>query len=307
MRNVAVAPAPAVAAPAVSRSARRGWSRWHAISAAALVLAGIAATRDAWIDIVRIALHDEESSHVFLVPVVAAWLVWVRRERLRKIRPRGFLAGPLLVAFGWFLYSAGDLALVQAFWHGGAVVVAVGCLVSVLGAEALVRFAPAFLVLAFLVPVPAMVRQEIALPLQNATALVTSEVLDVLGIHAVRSGNVLTIRGVDVAIAEACNGLRMVFALVLVSYAFAFGTPLKAWVRVVVLVLSPVSAIACNVVRLVPTVWIYGAFPSRVGDVFHDVSGWVMLPLAFLILVGILRLLRWALVPVTHYTLSREG
>ncbi len=37
-----------------------------------------------------------------------------------------------------------------------------------------------------------------------------------------------------------------------------------------------------------------------------DVSGWVMLPVSFLILLGIVRALRWALVPLTHYTLAYQ-
>ena len=65
-----------------------------------------------------------------------------------------------------------------------------------------------------------------ALPLQGATVLVTQRLFELAGMQLERSGNLLTINGVNVAIAEACNGMRMVFALVIVSYAFAFGTPL---------------------------------------------------------------------------------
>jgi exosortase/archaeosortase family protein len=106
-----------------------------------------------------------------------------------------------------------------------------------------------------------------------------------------------------VAIAEACNGLRMVFALFLVSAAFAFGTPLRTFVRVILILASPISALFCNVVRLVPTVWLYGSDPEF-ASTFHDVSGWLMLPLAFLVLMGIIRALRWALLPVYRYTLA---
>ena len=110
----------------------------------------------------------------------------------------------------------------------------------------------------------------------------------------------------DVEIAEACNGLRMVFALVLVSFAFAFGMPLKIYARVLVLLATPISAIVCNVFRLVPTVWLYGYYPGAFADQFHTASAWVMLVVAFLMLVGILRLLRWALIPVTQYTLAYD-
>ena len=112
-------------------------------------------------------------------------------------------------------------------------------------------------------------------------------------------------RAVEVEIAEACNGMRMVFALVLVSFTFAFGTPLRWYVRLLVVAASPVSAIFCNLVRLVPTVWLFGYHPS-VANGFHDYSGWLMLPIAFLLLMAIVRLLRWALLPIAKFTLAYD-
>ena len=107
-------------------------------------------------------------------------------------------------------------------------------------------------------------------------------------------------------IAEACNGLRMMFALALAMFSFAFGSPLRMYARVLVLVATPVTAVACNVLRLVPTVWLFGYHPSSFATTFHDVSGWVMLVVAFLMLLAIVRLLRWALIPVTTYTLAYD-
>jgi len=71
-----------------------------------------------------------------------------------------------------------------------------------------------------------------------------------------------------VTVAEACNGMRMVFALVLVSYAFAFSMPLRNGVRLVVLAASPLAAIVCNVIRLIPTIWLYGNARREVAGTF---------------------------------------
>jgi hypothetical protein len=59
-------------------------------------------------------------------------------------------------------------------------------------------------------------------------------------------------------------------------------------------------------VRLVPTVWLYGYHPGPIAEHFHNVGGWVMLGASFLVLMGIIRLLRWALIPVTQYTLAYD-
>jgi exosortase len=261
---------------------------------------------EAWRDIWHIAMRDEEASHVFLVPIVVPYLVWVRRLRLRHVRPVGLWMGPVLVATGWYLFDMGDAKLWQSVWHFGAILITVGCLLSVVGTQVLRALVPAFLVLVFLIPVPGRLRQRIALPMQNATARVTEAVFELADVPITRNGNMLRINGVDVAIAEACNGLRMVFALVLVCYAFAFGNPLRPYAQLLILAMSPLAAIVCNVLRLIPTVYIYGYYSAGVGDTFHAASGWVMLFVAFFMLMGILRLLRWALIPVYRFTLAYD-
>jgi exosortase len=285
---------------AVTASAR------HAFLLGALLLVAFAvlATLDAWRDVLHIALRDEEQSQVFLAPVAAGWLLWVRRRRLRHYVPHAFWVGPVVIAVGWALHRAGDVMLLQAAWHFGALLVVVGALLTVFGGGLLPRFFPVLLALCFLVPVPGRVRQGLALPLQSATAEITQSLLQTFGMAAERSGNVLRVDGREVMVAEACNGLRMVFALAIVSFVFAYGMPLRNSVRVLVVLLSPLTAIAFNVVRLVPTVWAYARFPEPVAAACHDVGGWAMLPCAFLVLVGVMRVLRWAQIPITPYILA---
>ena len=137
-------------------------------------------------------------------------------------------------------------------------------------------------------------------------ASVTHATLELIGVAAIKSGNVLIINGEQVAVGEACNGMRMVFALGLVVYAFAFGTPLKSSTRALLLILSPIVAIMCNVIRLVPTSLIFGYGNAESAETFHDLAGWVMLPIALVVLIGVLRMVRWLEFPVMSYRLARQ-
>ena len=58
------------------------------------------------------------------------------------------------------------------------------------------------------------------------------------------------------------------------------------------IVLIPLSAVFCNVVRLIPTVWLYGNVAKSKAEMFHDVAGWLMLPIALLLLFCVLGLLK---------------
>ena len=288
-------------------SKKHGWTPRRIYAALAVVALAIVATLPAWLDIARIAWMDEEASQVFLVPIVVAWLIWVRRGRFRYCLPRPTFLGPLCVAAGWLISSYGYHNAFQSLWHAGAVLVVIGAVLSVVGRDLLLRFAPALVVLIFLVPIPGTIRQKIAIPMQTATAQATQTAFDILGEKNVqRNGNQLIINNQIVNVAEACNGMRMVFTLILVSYAFAFGEPLRGYVRFLILAASPLSAIGCNVIRMIPTIWLFGHASHDFAEFFHNFAGWAMLGIAFLLLMGIIRLLKWALIPVSPYMLATD-
>jgi exosortase len=248
---------------------------------------------DAWLDIASVGWTKEELSYVLIAPLVIGWIAWSRRHRLRGCRGSGAWIGLVLVVAGWIAYRAG-YAADRSLWRLGAVVAAVGCVVVALGGDAVLKFAPAFGAALFLVPIHPNGRYQLALPLQNVTARATQEACDLLGIEVQRTGSLLVINGTDVTVAEACNGMRMILTLFMVCYVVAFTVPLRAHVRVLLLAASPLVAVVANVLRLVPTVWLFGHSTATTAQRFHDVSGWVMTVAAFLLLMAFVQLLRAA-------------
>lgn len=270
------------------------WKKPILAMAALLAAAGVWVASDAWLDIHRLGMRDEESSHVLLAIPAAIWLAWIRRGYAAGARRTGTWLGPVMVIIGWFLYAFGDVQLYQSIWHFGAILIAVGCITSVIGRQALYRLWPAFVVLLFLIPVPAIVRAQIAPPMQTITAQMTAYLLQTVGEPVTLSGKVLIVNGVSVGIAEACNGIRMVFALALVCFFYAFSTELRPGTRLLILMASPIIAIVVNVIRLVPTVYLYGYASLETAEAFHDFMGWAMMPLALFGLIGLNALFTWA-------------
>lgn len=286
---------------------RRAWRLRYYVLLIALIGAELWINRQPLLDMLNIGLRDTEQSHIFLAPVVAVWLLWLRRSRLQYVLFQPSLWGCAFVAVGWLLSWWGFATNHQLAWHAGALVGLIGALLTMTGMVPLYRLGPVFLVLLFMLPIPARVHHQIAYPLQELAANVTHGVLQTIGVSSLKSGNVLVINGERVAIGEACNGMRMVFALALVVFAFAFGSPLKTGTRIVLLILSPVIAILCNVIRLVPTSVIFGYGGLDTARNFHDLAGWVMLPVALLMLSGILKAIQWLEFPVTEYRLASQS
>jgi len=285
---------------------RRVWRFSDGVLLMSLVGVALLATRPVWLDIYSIATRDPEQSHILLAPLVAGWLLWVRRGRLRMCRPRWSLAGPGLILIGWGSILFGFSQAWDVFEHFGALLIVLGAALTVLGVEFFVRFGAAIGALLFLMPVPGRIRLRIAEPLQEVSARVTHFGLELFSVPLERAGNVLIINGNEVAIAEACNGMRMVAALALVSYAFVFSVPMRNGVRIGILLVSPIIAIVCNVLRLTPTVLFYGYADLDMAETFHDLSGWAMLFVALGMLWGLLSTLRWLEVPVTPYAVVEE-
>jgi exosortase len=265
-----------------------------------LVAVGLAGwiASDGLIDMASMGWSEPESSHVLLAPLVFVWLAGVRRRRLSQCSFRGRWTGVFIMMAGWVLWRQGYHYQIQSFWHLGAVALVAGSAITFLGKDLFWKFLPAWAALVFLAPMPGRMHLYVAAPLEQVTAIMTQSVAEVLGINSSRSGNQLTVNGVNVCIVEACNGLRIVITLFMACYVFAFTRPLRWWVRMIVLAASPIVAIACNVIRLVPTLWMFGNMSHTAAERFHDLAGWGMLVLAFGLLTGITNLLCWVGVPV---------
>jgi exosortase len=284
----AAAPTGSIDAPAATPTASRPVTRNDLLVAAGLALACVLIMLDAWKEILRIGLSNEEVGYVLVAPVMILWIAVKRRGAWRHCRIGGAWLGLVGLLAGWATYWYGYFAD-PVLWRAGAVVALGGAVVAGLGRDVLRRFLPCFVAAVFLIPVSPNGRYRLAVPLQQATAHATQTVCDVVGIEVDRSGSKLTVNGKDVAVAEACNGMRMILTLFMICYVVAFSLRLPMYFRIFILVASPVVAIIANVLRLVPTVWLFGHASPATATGFHDVSGWVMTVLAFLVLMGVFR------------------
>lgn len=284
---------------------RRSWKFSDGVMLALLAALAIFAARDIWRNIFTVGFADEEQSHILIAPIVVAWLAWLRRDRLRLTPHAPSPLGPLAIAGGYALSLYGFTAGFDLFWHTGAIVMLLGAILTITGPRIFWKFVPAVAAMVFLLPVPGRVRRPVADVLQVASAHATEFLLDIFAVPVERSGNLLTINGYEVAVAEACNGMRMVAALALVSFAFVFSVPMRTSIRILILLISPIIALIVNVIRLIPTVLMYGYTSEETAQLFHDISGWAMLVLAIGMLWSLLGLLRWLEVPINPIPMSK--
>lgn len=235
---------------------------------------------------------EPDYSHGFLVAPIAAFLLWERRDKLAgmRISPSawGFLplAGSMVLRFlGIYFYReplnhlAFGLWVFSVFW--------------IIGGWQFVRWAlPGVVFLLFMFPFPWRLETSFSQPLQKIATAASCWILQLLGQPAFAMGNVITINGAreyKLEVVQACSGLRMVVGFLALCVAYAFLTRRPLWEKTLIILSSFPIAIACNVLRITITGLLSQHFSEELAHQFtHDFAGWMMMPVALVMLVGTL-------------------
>jgi exosortase len=250
--------------------------------------------------------QEPNYSHGFLVLPVALVIVWRRwvEEEPPAIMPSWWgwagLVGMLIVRA--VCYERG------AEWTETATLLPViACLTLAAGGWPLLRRVwPAIAFLVFLLPLPLRVNSILAQPLQRVATTWSTALLKLTGLWVVAEGNVILVGGDQLEVAAACNGLSMLMCLAATVAAMTILVPMAVWKRVALFLSIIPIALVSNVLRIAATAWCYHLFGAKVGGHFaHDAAGWLMMPVA-LILVGLeLALLSWLVIEVEELPAGR--
>jgi len=143
------------------------------------------------------------------------------------------------------------------------------------------------LFLCLMLPWPHRIQAQISLPLQGWATDSAVFCLELIGYEVARDGNVIGIGQTNVAVAEACNGLRMVTAFLVISALVVMLVNRSWWEKLVILASSLPIALLCNTLRLAVTAVSFTMLKGEnVEKLFHDFGGYAMMPLALALVVG---------------------
>jgi exosortase len=234
-----------------------------------------------------------------LVPLVALFLVWRQRKALKECR-----LAPCWWGFGLILLAqAVNLAAFMFMFESGQryalVLTIVGLVLTLAGWQVFRRLIWVMLFLFLMVPLPGRIHNTISGPLQAWATNGAMFLLELTGLTVGQEGNVILLNHhIPLAVAEACSGLRMLTAFVVVAATLAFLVKRPRWQKAVLFFSSVPVAIACNLARLWVTAVLYVAVDSKTAEwFFHDAAGLAMMPLAVVILGVELWLMKKLVIP----------
>ena len=224
-------------------------------------------------------------SHGFLVPPFAAYLVWVKRDTLRatKIEPAWGGIAVIVLALATLILGVYGAELFLS--RVSLVMLLAGLTICFGGWRLLKELRFALLVLLLAIPVPAIIFNQLTLPLQMLASKLASALLPVFGVPVLREGNVIQLPMMSLEVAEACSGIRSLVSLFTLSIFYGYFLEKSVLRRVILALASIPIAIAANSIRIVGTgLCVQYWDPDKAVGFFHEFSGWVV----FLVSLGCL-------------------
>ncbi len=228
--------------------------------------------------------NDGDMGHGFFVPVIAGYIAWQTRDRIRGVNPQPNWWGLAIMAFGAVQLWIGTLGAELFLARTSFVITIIGAVLLLGGPAYLKAFGFPLFLLFFMVPIPAIIYNQITFPLQLFASRVAEGSISVLGIPVIREGNILELAQQKLNVVEACSGIRSLLTLTFLSLVYGYFTEKRGWVRVTLFLATIPIAIIQNAGRVTITGIASQFNPDLAEGWFHEAEGWVTFMVAFAIL-----------------------
>lgn len=256
---------------------------WAATAAAFAILFGkpiYLLARDWW--------TMPEAGHGLLLAPVAIWMAW--KSGIGPDAKPNRALGVTLLLIAVVVRTASGLAAELFTMRGSVVIALAGITVYEFGLKQLVRWWLPFALICLSIPLPELITQALALPLQFRASRMGAALLHMRGVPVRLAGNVIQLPGRELFVTEACSGLRSLTALL--SMAVLLGSLLlqRPVSRVALVLLAVPVAIVVNGIRVFLTGFLVFYVSPAYGEGFmHLTEGWLL----FLVSLSILGLMAW--------------
>ncbi len=238
-------------------------------------------------DMAMVWWTDPAYSHGLLIPPLALYIAWIQKDDILAAPVRPSPWGLWLTGLGCLVLLAGKLGAEFFLTRESLVIILAGVVLTYWGFERLKKLTFPLILLATMVPIPTIVYNKLAAPLQLFSSWVASGALELMGIPVFRDGNVMNLPEISLGVAEACSGLRSLSSLTVLALVVGFFVLASTWGKVLLFFLAFPAAILINVVRVTATALMAREDPRLAEGFFHSFSGWVVFIVGFSLLYAI--------------------
>lgn len=236
--------------------------------------------------------HDENYSHGFLIVPAAAYFAWQRRAALKGATSNPSAWGLAVLVGSLGVLTAGILGA-ELFLTRVSLVGAIGgAVLFVFGWRHLRLLAFPIGLLLLMIPVPAIIFNQITFPLQLLASRCGEAALTAFQVPVLREGNVITLANTTLEVVEACSGIRSLVSLLTLAIIYGAVSQSPLFARIALALAAIPVAVVANGLRVAGTGLAAQFFGAGAADgFFHTFSGWLLFAVAFLMLFSIQKVL----------------
>jgi exosortase len=243
-------------------------------------------------------LNDPNASHGLLVPPLAGYIAWKRRQQTLSLPAAPDLRGLSWVAGASVVFLVGQLGAEFFLSRISLVILLAGCVYTFWGWARLQTLGFPLLLLTTMIPMPVIVFNALAQPLQLFASQTSTVLARLCGVSIYQDGNIIQLATTTLGVAEACSGLRSLSALTVMALLLGFVMCRRHLTRVLLVVLAIPIAITVNVLRVAGTAILADYNPVFAMGFYHIFSGWLIFLLGIVLVYGTCLLLHRTLEPV---------
>jgi len=240
----------------------------------------------------RWSAKESYYSHGFLIPVIALYVIWKRREVLSKIKIDGTIAGIWIVAVSLFIHIISAVLKVY-FISGFSIIFSIyGLVLFFFGREMTRKLRFPIFFLFVMVPLPLVIIGNLTVKLKLLATQMSVFTLNHIGFRCIQDGSIIRMPGSFIEVAAPCSGLRSIISLITLGLLFAHVVKVSLIKKSVLFLSSIPIAMATNVMRITLVAVVNDLYGEKFAmGAFHDFTGFLVFAVAFLGLFGVSQML----------------
>ncbi|MDP2105821.1 MAG: exosortase [Desulfobulbaceae bacterium] len=229
---------------------------------------------------------DPNYSHGLLIPFLSLYLIREKMGELLASQRKSNLIGLVVVILAVLLFIVGYIGAEFFSKRLSLILLLYGSILFLEGWTIAGILAFPVGILFFAVPLPYILYNSIAFPLKLIASQIAVWFIALSGMPVFREGNVITLPHSTMEVVDACSGIRSLMTLFTLAFLLGYFHHKKWWKRLVVILLATPIAVFANALRVTMTGILTKYDPAWGHGTLHDLTGWLVFVVSFVLLAG---------------------
>jgi exosortase D (VPLPA-CTERM-specific) len=227
-------------------------------------------------------------SYAFLIPVISAYLVWIRRAKVFEVKPQAhYVGGSVLLVSGLSALVIGQAGSVLALQQISLMLTIPGMVLFLFGKALLKTVWLPIAFLWFMIPIWEVITNPLHFPFQSFSANLGVMFLQAVGIPVYQDGIFIHLPTITLEVARSCSGVNYLIAVLAISIPLATIFLNDVRRQIVLVVFAVTIAVLTNSLRVAAIGFL--AYYDLSGDLhgpYHSLHGIIVSMVGYLAIFG---------------------